>query len=157
MKSLTDKYKDDIIQLDKSGLKPPAIQQKLIENHPEADDIPSIPTIYRIRNKPVEGNGNKYHREHYQHHTWDIAELNREYEKFIGECIRYCQPQHRKELNNSIRGFRKEFNDFFSAYEQKVEQVEGFIEYWGNEIIGGICDKCKSLVIDKTYEIIDKS
>lgn len=130
MGKLNIKYEDEIIRLDKQGLKPPAIQQKLIENHAEADDIPSIPTIYRIRNKPVEVNGNKYHREHYQHYTWDIEELNREYERFIGDCLRYYQPEHRKELNNSIRGFRKEFNDFFSAYEQKVvEQVEGFIEY----------------------------
>lgn len=107
MGKLNIKYEDEILALDKQGLKPLAIQQKLIVNHPDADDIPSILTIYRIRNKPIEINGNKYHREHYQHHTWDIAELNREYEKFIGGCIRYCQPEHRKELNNSIRGFRK--------------------------------------------------
>ena len=157
MSKLNDKYEDEILALDKQGLKPPSILQRLIENHPEADDIPSIPTIYRIRNNPLEGNGNKYHREHYQHHTWDIQELNTEYEKFIGDCIRYAQPEHRKELNTKIKMFRKEFNDFFNAYEQKVEQVEGFIECWGNEIIGGICDKCKSFVLDKTNEILDKS
>jgi len=94
------KYEDEIILLDKQGLKPQAIQQKLIENHLDAEDIPSIPTIYRIRNNPVEEKGNKYHREHYQHYTWDIQELNTEFEKFIGDCIRYSQPEHRKELNN---------------------------------------------------------
>jgi len=52
--------------------------------------------------------------------------------------------------------FRKEFNDFFEAYEQKVKQVEGFIEDWGNEILGNICDKCKSYVLDKTDEILNK-
>jgi len=156
MGKLNDKYEDEIILLDGQGLKPIEIQQRLIENHPDAEDVPSIATIYRIRNNPIEGKGNKYVREHYRAVTWDFQDFNAEFERFIQDCMRYCQPEHRKELNDSVKAFRKEFHDIFNAYESKAKETEQWIMDWDNEIKDGICDKCKSFVLDKTHEILNK-